>query len=374
MLNKEITSEEFEEYMLKLYGNDLINRIYYSIEGNTLVLDTDINLNNSIGVGVNYLTGYGTTFDLGTTLTNIGKIGNNTLVDFQMGDYLGLNLKNFFYYGYSNKVGLFVNFGYNENPFFIYDNEEKISDSKVKSTDFEIGFLTQYNNQLTASYGINSSYAKLEQETGSVYPEEVEYSKNYNGAFFRTTFDTLDSNSFPCSGVKLDFEYSWEGSFDKSKSSFYGPLYTLDGYIPISKKFIFNYGLSGGVISGEEVTSIDKFIRLGGTKNNLQNKDFAFYGYNYQQKLVEDFLIGKLGLSYALDNNIYLSFRWNIGTYSDLQESPSFNKKVIWEDYSQGFALFLTYESLLGPIEFSISRDDKRGDILSQISIGYTFD
>ena len=112
----------------------------------------------------------------------------------------------------------------------------------------------------------------------------------------------------------------------------------------------------------------------GGTKNNLQNKDFSFYGYNYQQKLVEEFLIGKLGLTYSLDNNLYLSFRWNIGTYSDLQESPSFNKKNIWEDYSQGFDVSLTYESIFGPIEFSVSRDDERKDILSQISIGYIFE
>ena len=158
ILNREISLEELENSMLKVYGNDIINRIYYDIDGTTLTLDIDINPNNSIGVGMNYLTGYGTTFDIGTTLTNFGKIGNNTLVDLQIGDYLGVNLKNFSYYGYSNKVGLFINLGYNENPFFIYDEDEKISSSIVKSTDFEIGVLTQYNNQLTAPYGIYNYY------------------------------------------------------------------------------------------------------------------------------------------------------------------------------------------------------------------------
>lgn len=374
ILNREITLEELESNMLKLYGNEIVNSLYYDIEGEKLVLDVGINPNNSVGVGVNYLSGYGTTFDVGTTLTNFGKVGNNTLVDIQVGDYFGANLKNFVYYGYSNKIGIFANLGYNENPFFIYEDDKKISDSLVSTVDFELGVLTQYNNQLTASYGINTSYAKLEQETGSVHPEDIEYSKNYNGAFIRSTFDTLDSSSFPHSGVKLDFEYSWEGSFDKSKSSFYGPLYTLDGYIPLGKKFTFSYGMYGGVIKGDEVDSVDKFIRLGGTKNNLQNKDFAFYGYNYQQKLVDEFLIGKLGLSYKLDTNLYLNVRWNIGTYSDLENIPSLNGKVMWEDYSQGFDLSLSYESLFGPIEFSISKDNDRNDILSQISIGYIFE
>lgn len=374
ILNREITAEELESSMLKVYGNDIINRVYYEVQNDTLIIDADINPNNSFGLSVNYLTGYGTNFDVGTTLTNFGKVGNNTLVDFQVGDYLGLNLKNFSYYGYSNKIGIFTNLGYNENPFFIYDGDKKISASLVKSVDFEIGLLTQYNNQLTASYGIKNSYSKLIQETGSVYPEEIEYSKNYNGAFFRTTFDTLDSNTHSNSGVKLDFEYSWEGSFDKSKSNFYGPLYSFDGYIPINKKFTFNYGLYGGVISGDGVTSIDKFIRLGGTKNNLHNKDFAFYGYRYQQKLVNEFLIGKLALIYKIDSNLYLSTRWNIGTYSDLDTESYPNSKKMWKDYSQGFDLSITYESIFGPFEFSLSRNNEKEEILSQISIGYIFE
>lgn len=374
ILNREITPEDLENSMLKVYGNDIINRVYYNLSEDTLVIDADINPNNSFGVGVNYLTGYGTTFDIGTTLSNLGKIGNNTLVDLQVGDYLGLNLKNFSYYGYSNKIGVFTNLGYNENPFFIYDGKEKISNSLIKSIDFETGILTQYNNQLTASYGIKTSYSKLEQKTGSVLPEDIEYSKNYNGAFIRTTFDILDSSTHANSGLKIDFEYSWEGSLDKSKSNFYGPLYSLDGYIPITKKFTLNYGLYGGIISGDEVSSIDKFIRLGGTKNNLENKDFAFYGYRYQQKLVDEFLIGKLGLIYKLDSNLYLSTRWNIGTYNDLTSENYSNSKKIWEDYSQGFDISLTYESLIGPFEFSLSRDGEKGDILSQISIGYIFE
>lgn len=374
IIDKDISLEELEMQLLKLYGNEIINYLYYDIEDDNLVLDVGINPNNSVGMGVKYLTGYGTTFDIGTTITNFGKIGNNTLVNLQVGDYLGVNFKNFIYYGYSNKIGIFANFDYNENPFFLYNGNKKISNLLVSTFDAEIGALTQYNNQLTVAYGINSSYAKLEQETGSLNSDEIEYSKNYNGAFFKVNFNTLDSDIFPHSGSKLDFKYSWEGSFDKSNSSFYGPLYTFDGYLPITKKITFNYGLAGGVIKGDEINSMDKFIRLGGTKNNLQNKDFAFYGYFYQQKLVEDFMIGKLGVSYKLDTNLYLNARWNIGTYSDLKESPSPNKKIIWEDYSQGFNLSLAYGSILGPIEFSVSKDNESGELISQLSIGYIFD
>ena len=88
--------------------------------------------------------------------------------------------------------------------------------------------------------------------------------------------------------------YVWGRTLGASKSNFYGPLYQFDGYVPLNKKFIFSYGFYGGVISGDNIL-LDQYIKLGGTKNNIQNKSFAFYGYEVHQKLVDQFLIGRLG-------------------------------------------------------------------------------
>ena len=50
------------------------------------------------------------------------------------------------------------------------------------------------------------------------------------------------------------------------------------------------------------------------------------------------------------------------------------NDNLLWDDYHQGFALSLTYETMFGPIELSVSKDNKRGDVISQFSIGYILD
>jgi NTE family protein len=168
----------------------------------------------------------------------------------------------------------------------------------------------------------------------------------------------------------------WGGTFGASKSNFYGPLYQFDGYVPINKKFNFSYGFYGGVISGDNIL-LDQYIKLGGTKNNIKNKEFAFYGYEVHQKLVDQFLIGRLGLDYEISTNLYLGTNWNIGTYREAKEKSDTmdkNNNLLWEDYHQGFALSLTYETMFGPIEFSLSKDNKKGDVISQFSIGYIFD
>lgn len=375
-MNKSITDEEMEDIMLKLYGIDFINKIYYELEGNTLFLDADINPANVFGIGASYATGYGTTFNIGTELSNAKKLGSSSTINAQFGDYLGLSTRNFFYYGVSNKIGIFANASYKESPLYLYDNTKKISDYTTKALRLETGVLTQYDNQLLASYGIAVNYSKLEQETGLEWTEQFEYSKNYNEAFFKLSLDRLSGGNRPTSGVKGELNYVWGGTFGASKSNFYGPLYQFDGYIPINKKFNFSYGFYGGVISGDNIL-LDQYIKLGGTKNHIQNKEFAFYGYEVHQKLVDQFLIGRLGLDYEISTNLYLGTNWNIGTFREVKEKSdtmSRNDNLLWDDYHQGFALSLTYETMFGPIELSVSKDNKRGDVISQFSIGYILD
>ena len=90
--------------------------------------------------------------------------------------------------------------------------------------------------------------------------------------------------------------------------------------------------------------------------------------------IVDQFFIGKLGLEYKIQPNLYLSGHWNIGTFNEVGIPSYPEKKELWQDYLQGVGIALTYESLFGPIAFSISKNNDHGDFLSQISIGYVLE
>ena len=46
----------------------------------------------------------------------------------------------------------------------------------------------------------------------------------------------------------------------------------------------------------------------------------------------------------------------------------------MWKNYSQGLGFSLSYDSPIGPIEFSVSSDLKNIKPIGSISIGYKFD
>ena len=60
-----------------------MDKVYYTVDNGVLYLDGEKAHSNRIGVGANYQTGYGTTFNIGTDLFFNGKFGNNINLNLQ---------------------------------------------------------------------------------------------------------------------------------------------------------------------------------------------------------------------------------------------------------------------------------------------------
>ena len=372
LLNKPISESDIEKKIVDVYNSKYMNKLYYTIEDNILHLDGEKGHLNRIGVGFNYQTGYGTTFNVGTDLFFNGKLGNNVNLNFKFGDYLGFDLGTLTYYGIKNRFGVFTDTGYNERPFFLYENRRKKAKFINREAYFEIGLFTQPSNNSMISYAVRSKFSNLKQDTGGSLSQNLEYSENQTKTYLGLKYDNLDSISNPMRGVKAEFIYNFEGSFGKSKSNSYGPAYSVKGYVPVNPKLSFTYGLNSASLRGDRIRA-DQRIRLGGMYTNVNNNEFEFYGFNYQEKQVKDLISLTLGFKHKIVYSLYFNTKFNIATFS---ENNSFgnNNSRMWKDYSKGMAISISYDSPIGPIEFSVSSDLKYKRPIGSISIGYKLD
>ena len=64
LLNKPISESDIEKKIVDVYNSKYMDKLYYTIEDNILHLDGEKGHLNRIGVGFNYQTGYGTTFNV----------------------------------------------------------------------------------------------------------------------------------------------------------------------------------------------------------------------------------------------------------------------------------------------------------------------
>ena len=372
LLNKPISESDIEKKIVDVYNSKYMDKLYYTIEDNILHLDGEKGHLNRIGVGFNYQTGYGTTFNLGTDLFFNGKFGNNINLNLKFGDYLGTDLGTLTYYGIKNRFGILTNIGYNESPFFLYDNQRKLAKFMNREAYLNIGVFNQPSNNSMISYGVLSKFSSLKQDTGGNLSQNLEYSENQTKTYLRLKYNTLDSISNPMKGIKGEFIYNFASSFGKSKLNLYGPSYSVKGYIPINPKLSFVYGLNSASLRGDRIRA-DQRIRLGGSYTNINNNEFEFYGLNYQEKQVKDLISLTLGFKHKIAYSLYFNTKFNIATFTE-DNSLNNNNSKLWKNYSKGMGVSISYDSPIGPIEFSISSDLNHRRPIGSISIGYKLD
>ena len=369
LLNKPISESDIEKKIADVYNSKYMDKLYYTVNNNVLHLDGEKGHLNRVGVGFNYQTAYGTTFNVGTDLFFNGKFGNNINLNFKFGDYLGADLGTLTYYGIKNRFGILTNIGYNESPFFLYENRRKIAKFMNREAYLNIGIFTQPSNNSMISYGILSKFSSLKQDTGGNLSQNLEYSENQAKTYLRFKYDDLDSISNPMKGVKADLIYNFASSFGKSKYNLYGPTYSVKGYIPINPKSSFIYGLNLASLRGDRIRA-DQRIRLGGIYTNVSNNEFEFYGLNYQEKQVKDLISLTLGFKHKIVYSLYFNTKFNIATFTE-NNPLNDNGSKLWKDYSKGVGISISYDSPIGPIEFSISSDLRHSKPIGSISHGY---
>ena len=372
LLNKPISENNIEKKIVDVYNSKYMDKLYYTVEDGVLHLDGEKGHLNRVGVGFNYQTGYGTTFNVGTDLFFNGKFGNNINLNFKFGDYLGADLGTLTYYGIRNRFGILTNIGYNESPFFLYNKRRKTAKFMNREAYLDIGVFNQPSNNSMISYGILSKLSSLKQDTGGSLSQNLEYSENQAKTYLRFKYDNLDSISNPMRGIKADLIYNFASSIGKSKSNLYGPAYSIEGYIPINSKSSFIYGLNLASLRGDRIRA-DQRIRLGGSYTNINNNEFEFYGLNYQEKQVKDLISLTLGFKHKIVYSLYFNTKFNIATFTE--DSPlNNNDSRLWKNYSKGLGISISYDSPIGPIEFSVSSDLKHKRPIGSISIGYKLD
>ena len=376
LLNRPITEDDIEKKIVDTYNLKYVNKIYYSIKGNILHLDGEKGHLNRVGMGIDYRTGHGATFNLGTDLFFNGKFGNNVNLNFKFGDYWGANLGTLSYYGIKNKFGILTNVGYNENPFFQFEDKGKKAKFINREAFFNLGLFTQITNNTMLSYGVLSKISSLKLDTGDSSAKKIEYSGNSTKTYVRLKYDKLDSISNPMKGLKVDLIYNFSNSFGNSKSNLYGPSYSVKGYLPVSKKTSLLFGMNSAVLRGDNIRP-DQFIKLGGMYSNIDNNEFEFYGFNYQEKQVKDFVNFTFGLKQKIFYSLYFTTRFNAATFtenSNLLNNNYDSRSRLWKDFSRGVGASLSYDSPIGPIEISVASDVKNRKPIGSISIGYKLD
>ncbi|MGB6129036.1 MAG: patatin-like phospholipase family protein [Psychrilyobacter sp.] len=378
-LNKKIPGKvsykDLESLMMKLYAMPYIEKSYYTIDGSTLNIGVDENDLNFIRVGANYNSDVGAKLAIGTDLTKIGKIGRVTSLEVEVGDYKTFEFDNFWYYGEKNKIGVNLNFGYEENPLYIYDERSLKAESTEKNKFIDLSLTTKLFRQFDLSAGVKYIDTKNEFDVGSdEYKKLLTQNYIYQEVYLKLVLDRKNSSIYPTKGSYLQARHE-VGGVGSDDVEYYSELAIIQGYIPLTSKLSLNASLSGGVITGEDIP-LGNHFKIGGINNDLDNNYISFYGYNMMRELASQFVVGQLGAQYMIYRNIYVLAKINVLSYTGVEDNRLINNSdnLIFKKFESGYGITLGYKSIFGPIELSATNDaDSSKSAIISVNMGYVF-
>ncbi len=375
----------------RLYATNYFNRVHYHLipgeeSGNvTLALDVAEKPFASLSAAIHFssFTGAGI----------IGRMATNKLFYYNMhasvttaiGEVPGIRTRLTYFLSDRRHNWLEWKSQARNLTFPLYEDFEAISEYTQNHFQSKISFNTLTSDHAYLSSGATFYYQNLSPNMRS--PVTIDGNLSAWGGNLSWNYHTLNSNSFPRSGQRIQIEgryiFSQRPSFSTIETNgeettleemgiylknFFQTRLNFESYISIQERLIqisqlqfgYNYLYDQGFVNS---------FNAGGTNHFLENQ-VTFAGLNEYELITESILAGALGYRYHLGRNINVSLLTNAAIYDFKLDEP---EKFSRDNILFGAAASVGYDGLIGPMELTFSYSPEVGNVIGYVNVGWAF-
>jgi len=238
-------------------------------------------------------------------------------------------------------------------------------------SDFSTGIQLLANPSLHSAIGsgISVEYTMIHTKISG---ESEDIKSDYLYMYYRVFYerDTYNEDYFPTSGYKLNLA----GYYNKGLSNnvrysegLFAVKFHSDFAFTPTPRLTLHTGIDAGAVFGSDVPPQYR-IYYGGIPGKHLRNEISFVGMYFLQEYNRNVWVAHLNSRIRLWNNIYVTFRANLGkAESDLPEL--FNLK----DFRFGYGVSAQYNSVVGPLGFTLSSSNVTKSLLGALHLGFWF-
>ncbi len=344
-----------------------LDLLTYQLSQDTLRFIAHERNQNRFNVGLHYDSDNNASILLNTTWNNL--LFKHSRASFDA--ILGKNLQ--FTARYTLKFGdiphLNLMFDTKKYDLTLYDYNDKLAEGTFNYFKFDANTQFIVWDTYSAGIGIRQEFVHIDQRLSydNNYSSKKKIHKWYTNYYGFIRFNTLDNHYYPKSGSSFEGEAKFltDGISEKG--------IVLYGNYKAVWNLMDNFDL---IFNLYERSLIDSNVSLiysnywgGGIHTRFIDRPIPFMGTRYAQGYNKAMGVGRLDFRYELFRNNYLVFTGNYGRHSNtIEEFLQDTAKNLW-----GAGLTYSYNSIIGPIEFTVMHSNIVHRPLLHISIGYNF-
>lgn len=376
--NKEINLLELKEQITEIYGTRFFTHISYKFKqennkNNLYVYVTEADP-GYLSLGVHYDFNYDGSILANITARNI--LGKRS--KFFANIILGPNprLKAMYFLSNSNSAGFGITADFYSFKFDDYNDGVKTGRMQFNNNAISLFGQKSFKNKFSLRAGVLYEYFQFKQDV-VIDTTLIPYEKytSYATAFVSVNLDSYNKLYFPTRGTKAELKAKyiipWTNNDIKnlvqSSSVFY---LKLNSAIPIADKLTAIPGLFTAItIKQDLLPPIQHWVGVGGLNpNNYVESHVPFMGVNFVQSWGFYTAIARLKLRYNVYDKLYLTASADGGV-----NSMDATAALKLEDAMLGYGLTASYNSFIGPVEFTVMGSNVNPKPSFFVNIGYWF-
>lgn len=376
--NTSVTFEEIEEVVTSVFGTRFFERVFYRLEPAAdgranLIIDINEASPGYLSASIHYDGDYHGSARVNGIFRNI--FGNRSKLFAEL--VLGTNPRLRALYLISNgaKPGFGAMVDMYEFKFNYYEGTKKLT--QLSASDFKASvFVTStLANLYNFSGGFEYQYFRFKQNVvvDSTFLDFEDY-KSYGNFFVKFRADTRNKPYFSTSGYDAEFStiYAFnlsEGWVDTLFTNSLMMSFKINHNIPISNRLTLRPGLFTGITFKQAEPPIQHWYGAGGLNEiNYVNNFVPFTGIDFVQRLGLYAGIVRLKLQYNVYKKLYFTLRSDLGAVE-----LSLKDMVDPANTLFGYGITTSYDSFIGPVEFSVMGSNINPNPSYFINVGFSF-
>lgn len=377
--NRKVSFDEIEHEVTRAYGTKFFSHVFYELKpvGNNkadLIVDLQEGSPGYLSAAVHYDTDYGGSIRIDGIFRNV--FGNRSKLFTEL--VLGSNPRFRALYLLSNgsKPGFGLETDMYNLSFDDYDGSVRIvtfNFINYKTTAF-LSFTLR--NLYSFRVGVQYEFFKFKQDI-SVTPglDSISDYNSYGNIFIKFRADTRNKAYFATTGFKAELKALYlmplsSGWTQKIFSNSLIAYLKYDQSIELMPKLSIKPGLFfGGTIRENRLPSVQHWFGVGGLNDmNYVDTFVPFTGVLFVQRFGFYSAIARLKVQYNVYEKLYLTLRSDFGATSSY-----FDNLLDPESQMFGYGLTASYDSFVGPVEFSVMGSNLNPSFSVFVNIGFNF-
>ena len=333
-----------------------------------MVINVIERISKRFNVGIHYDNDNKAAVLLNTTFQNTIQDGSSLSLDLKLSE----NPRFTAIYDLDNgvKPSYQFKFDINDSEVFVYEDNNKIGSYDLKQLKLDANIHSTFRESYSIGIG-----GKMELYNLSENIENSEVNEDFEDYYFTyyafINIDSHDKAYYPKTGFSLHGEYKL---ITKNGLQLNNDKPGAVAYLRVKKAIAYNDKLTlypqffGRVVWGSNIPEVFKTYTGGQDLTNYFDIQVPFVGLRRMEIASTNSFVFRTDFQYELFRNNYLILKPNIGTV--IEDIDSSITKAHW---IKGIGLTYSYNSLIGPMEITLSLSSFDTKLRSFINLGYWF-